>query len=89
VVLASPFTGNGELLTDLEAGLLDERVRGGLAGLVDRVEARLLGTGRTLQVEGRPVTEASARRSLLQQTCQTFEEEGLARLAHLGILTAG
>ena len=44
---------------------------------------------RALQLEGRPVTEASARRSLLQQTCQTFEEEGLARLARLGILTAG
>ena len=88
VALASTVTGTGHTLGDLEAAILDELVARGRDGLAERVDTRLVGSGRALQKDGKPVTDAAERVKRVEEACRTFEAMTLPVLARLGIVTA-
>jgi hypothetical protein len=66
VALASEATGTGHMLGDFDAAILHELVERGRDGLAARVETRLAGSGRSLQQNGQPVTDAAARKQIVE-----------------------
>ncbi len=88
VALASAATGTGHTLGDFDAAILHELSSGGPDGLVQRVDARLTGSGRSLQQEGKPVTDPEARLKLVESACSAFRSTSLPQLAQLGIVSA-
>jgi len=88
LALASPLTGTGHVLGDLEAAILHEVCGRGPEGLADRVATRLRDTGRTIEREGKPVTDAAEQQRLIADACTTFVQAALPELARLGIVAA-
>ena len=87
VTLASVASGTGHTLGDFEAAILHELSSGGSAGLVQRVEARLSSSGRSLQQDGKPVNDPTARQKLVELACTNFTTGSLPQLARLGIVS--
>jgi len=87
VALASVATGTGHTLGDFDAAILHELTSGGTDGLVQRVDARLAGSGRSLQQEGKPVTDPAARQQLVESACTAFASTSLPQLSQLGIVS--
>ncbi len=87
VALASVATGTGHTLGDFDAAILHELTSGGADGLVQRVDARLTGSGRLLQQEGKPVTDPAARQQLVESACTAFTSTSLPQLSQLGIVS--
>ena len=88
LALASTLSGTGHSLGDLDAAILHELVERGRDGLALRVVARLEASGRTLQQNGQPVSDASQRSRLVEEACQAFIATSLPELVRLGIVTA-
>ncbi len=88
VPLASPRTGTGHVIGDFEAAILHELCVRGRDGLADRVAGRLRGSGRFLERDGKPVTDAAEQRRLIDEACAAFVQGALPELARLGIVTA-
>jgi SAM-dependent methyltransferase len=88
LALASEATGTGHSLGDLDAAILHELVERGDDGLAARIETRLAGSGRTLQRDGAPITDAGERRQLVQGACDSFRANSLPQLARLGIVAS-
>jgi len=88
VALASAATGTGHTLGDLDAAILHELVERGGDGLAERVDTRLVGSGRSLQREGKAVTEPAARLELISSACDAFRSSSLPHLLSLGIVTS-
>lgn len=88
VALASRLTGTGHSLGDFDAAILHELLERGRDGLVERVETRLAGSGRSLQQNGEQVTDPAARKQLVQQACTAFLGTALPQLASLRIVIA-
>jgi SAM-dependent methyltransferase len=86
VALASEASGTGHSLGDFDAAILHELVEHGREGLAGRVDTRLTGSGRSLQREGKPVSDPTERMKLVQQACGVFLTSSLPHLARLGIL---
>ncbi len=86
VALASEATGTGYTLGDLDAAILLELSEGGADGVAERVEARLVRGGRSLQKDGQPVTDAAARTALVGQACAAFRTNVLPNLVRLGVV---
>ena len=87
LALASTSSGTGHTLGDFDAAILDELSTRGREGLVERIETRLTGSGRSLQQNGQPVTDASVRRDLVGKACDAFVTTSLPQLEALGIVT--
>jgi SAM-dependent methyltransferase len=87
VALASEATGTGHMLGDFDAAILHELIERGRDGLAARVETRLAGSGRSLQQNGQPVTDAAARKQIVEQACSNFLGNTLPLLAQFGIVT--
>jgi hypothetical protein len=88
VALASEKSGTGHTLGDLDAAMLHELAERGRSGLAERVEARLTGSGRSIQQDGKPVVNADTRRQLIADACDAFITKSLPQLARLGIVKA-
>ena len=88
LALASTLSGTGHSLGDLDAAILHELVERGRDGLASRVAARLGASGRTLQQNGQPVSDASQRSRLVEEACQSFIDTSLPELVRLGIVIA-
>jgi hypothetical protein len=84
--LASELTGTGHSLGDLDAAILHELVGGGQDGLTARVDARLTGSGRSLQRDGKVVADTAERLQLVRSACDAFLTTSLPQLARLGIV---
>jgi SAM-dependent methyltransferase len=87
VALASESTGTGHALSDFDAAILHELVARGRDGLVERVETRLAGSGRSLLQNGKPVVDATARREIVGKAVTAFLDSTLPLLMQLGIVT--
>ncbi|MFM8415478.1 MAG: methyltransferase regulatory domain-containing protein [Planctomycetota bacterium] len=87
LALASTVTGTGHTIGDFDAAILHELVARGRAGLAERVDTRLAGSGRMLQKDGQPVSDPAARRQLVDQACAAFLEQTLPTLAQIGIVS--
>jgi SAM-dependent methyltransferase len=86
VALASPGSGTGHTLGDFDAAILHELVAGGADGLASRIDARLTAAGRTLQKDGKTVTDPTERQALVRTACDAFRTTSLPQLARLGIV---
>ena len=86
--MASTVTGTGHTLGDFDAAILHELADGGSDGLAKRVDARLAESGRSLQQEGKPVTDSAARQKLVEDACNAFTTTSLPQLTQLGIVSA-
>jgi len=86
LTLASGKTGTGHTLGDLDGAILHELVGSGRPGLTERVEARLVGSGRSIQKEGKAVIDPDERRRLMADACEAFVKNSLPQLARLGIV---
>jgi hypothetical protein len=80
-------TGTGHSLGDFDAAILHELVERGGEGLAARVATRLAGSGRTLQRNGKPVTEQADRERIVEEACTNFRGTALPQLVRLGICT--
>jgi SAM-dependent methyltransferase len=87
VALASRSTGTGHSLGDFDAAILHELVERGSEGITTRVDSRLIASGRSLQKDGKPVTDAAERLTLVEQACDAFVKTSLPQLVRLGIVT--
>jgi SAM-dependent methyltransferase len=87
LALASTASGTGHTLGDFDAAILDELSSRGREGLADRVDTRLTGSGRSLQQNGQPVTDAAVRKELVTKACDAFLATSLPQLAALGIVS--
>jgi hypothetical protein len=87
VALASHATGTGHTIGDLDAAILHELVERGADGLAQRVDTRLVGSGRSLEQNGQAVTDPAARLALVETACRDFRSRSLPELARLGIVT--
>jgi SAM-dependent methyltransferase len=89
LALASEATGTGHTLGDFDAAMLHELTERGEDGLIGRVETRLSGSGRTLQRDGKPITDIEERRSVVQGAWEAFRDKSLPELARFGIVAHG
>jgi hypothetical protein len=87
VALASPVTGTGHTLGDFDAAILHELVERGSEGLAGRVATRLAGSGRSLQREGKPVTDSAEQQRIIEEACRNFMATALPQFVRLGICT--
>ena len=87
VALASTSSGTGHSLGDLDAAILHELSTRGREGLVERIETRLTGTGRSIQQNGQAVNDEAMRRDLVGKACDAFITQALPQLEALGIVT--
>ena len=87
LALASTLTGTGYTIGDFDASILDELVQRGHDQLADRVDARLVSSGRSLQEEEKPVTDVARRSQLVKDACDRFRTTALPQLFKLGIVT--
>ena len=86
VALASPATGTGHTLGDFDAAILHELCSAGEEGLAERVLVQLTDSKRSIQKDGKPVTDDTLRREMVEQACAVFLTEGIPRLCRLGII---
>jgi len=86
VSLASMATGTGHSLGDFDAAILHELSEAGEAGLAERVIARLAESKRSLQKDGKPVTDNIIRKEMVEQACAHFIRKNLPQLSQLGIV---
>jgi SAM-dependent methyltransferase len=86
VALASRRTGTGFQLGDLEAAMLLELVEGGRDGLAGRVDGRLSAGGRSLQQDGKPVTDQAARLRIVEQASEAFLRSRVPQLVATDIV---
>ena len=86
VSLASVATGTGHSLGDFDAAILHELNEAGEAGLADRVITRLADSKRSLQKDGKPVTDKATRQEMVEQACAKFIKTSLPQLSRLGIV---
>lgn len=86
VALASPRSGTGHSLGDLDAAILHELTERGRSGLAERIATRLEASGRTLQQNGKPVDDSTQRAGLVEEACQSFIRTSLPQLVRLGIV---
>jgi hypothetical protein len=86
VALASRCTGTGFQLGDLEAAMLLELVEGGRDGLAGRVDGRLTASGRSLQQDGKPVTDEAARLRIVEQAGEAFLRSRVPQLVATSIV---
>ncbi|MFM8285044.1 MAG: methyltransferase regulatory domain-containing protein [Planctomycetaceae bacterium] len=86
VALASPVTGTGCVLGDLDAAFIHELVVGGRDGLVERVAARMTAVGRSFERDRQPVTDAGERQAILARAAAAVEGTLVPQLLRLGIL---
>ena len=87
LALASTLTGTGYTIGDFDASILDELVQRGHDQLADRVDARLVSSGRSLQEEEKPVTDVARRSQLVKDACDRFRTTALPQLFKFGIVT--
>ncbi len=87
VALASQRTGTGHSLGDFDAAILHELAKAGRVGLADRVDARLVASGRSLQQDGQPVADPAKRLELVETACEGFLKTSLPQLEQLGIVS--
>jgi SAM-dependent methyltransferase len=85
LALASLVTGTGHTLGDFDAAILHELAERGADGLASRVATRLAGSGRTLQRNNAPVTDAAEREKIVAEACTNFRTTALPQLVRLGI----
>ncbi len=86
VALASEASGTGHSLGDLDAAILHELTERGRDGLAERIDARLVSGGRTLQRDGKAITDADERLRVVQAACDTVCATTVPHLARLGIV---
>ena len=86
LALASGLSGTGHSIGDLDAAILHELVERGRDGLAERLATRLDASGRTLQKDGQPVSDAAQRSQLVEEACQAFISTSLPELVRLGIV---
>ena len=86
VSLASVATGTGHSLGDFDAAILHELSEAGETGLTERVIARLADSKRSLQKDGKPVTDNAIRQEMVEQACALFIKTSLPQLSRLGIV---
>ncbi|MFN9369459.1 MAG: methyltransferase regulatory domain-containing protein [Planctomycetia bacterium] len=86
LTLASTRTGNGHSLGDFEAVLLQELLTQGRHGAAERLDGRLLSSGRTVQRDGKPVTDAADRRAIIDERISELQRTLLPQLLRLGIV---
>ena len=86
VSLASVATGTGHSLGDFDAAILYELSEAGETGLAERVIARLADSKRSLQKDGKPVTDNAIRQGMVEQACALFIKTSLPQLSRLGIV---
>lgn len=86
VALASPWSGTGHSLGDLDTAILHELTERGRSGLAERIATRLEASGRTLQQNGKPVDDSTQRAGLVEEACQSFIRTSLPQLVRLGIV---
>ena len=84
--LASPVVGDGVLLSQLEALLLDALTQVPVAEVPGQVLARLHHAGKNLTVRGETIAEMPAQLELLQLELETLLNGRLGRLIELGVL---
>jgi len=89
VALASLRTGTGLQIGDLEAAMLLELSERGQAGLAERIVARLAAGNRSLQQDGKPVTDEAARQRIVEQACQAFLQARVPQLLAADVVAAG
>ena len=86
VSLACAATGTGHTLGDFDAAILHELCSAGEEGLAERVLVQLTDSKRSIQKDGKPVTDDTLRREMVEQACAVFLTEGIPRLCRLGII---
>lgn len=86
VALASVATGTGHTLGDFDAAILYELCSAGEEGLAERVLVRLDDSKRSIQKDGKPITDDSLRREMVDKACETFLTTGVPQLFRLGII---
>ena len=86
VALACSATGTGHTLGDFDAAILHELCSAGKEGLAERVIVRLRDSKRSIQKDGKPITDDTLRREMVEQACTVFLTEGIPRLCRLGII---
>ena len=86
LALASGLSGTGHSLGDLDAAILHELVERGRDGLAERLATRLDASGRTLQKDGKPVSDVTQRSQLVEEACKAFISTSLPELIRLGIV---
>jgi len=86
VALASRRSGTGLQIGDLEAAILLDLADGGRNELADRVVARLGASGRTLQKDGKPVTDAASLSQIVNQACDAFLTGRVPQLLAAGVI---
>jgi len=88
VALASQRTGSGVQLGDLEAAILLGLVEDGPEGLAERLDRRLVASGRGLQKDGQPITDETTRVQILKQASDGFVAGRLPTLVATGVAEA-
>ena len=86
VSLACVATGTGYSLSDFDAAILYELSEAGKNGLADRVLAQLSKSERSIQKDGKPITDEKIRREVVEQACAQFLSQAVPQLYRLGIL---
>ena len=86
VSLACVATGTGYSLSDFDAAILYELSEAGKNGLADRVLAQLSKSERSIQKDGKPITDDKIRREVVEQACAQFLSQAVPQLYRLGIL---
>ena len=86
VSLACAAIGTGYSLSDFDAAILYELVEAGKNGLADRVLAQLTKSERSIQKDGKPITDDKIRREVVEETCARFLSQAVPQLYRLGIL---
>ena len=86
VSLACAAIGTGYSLSDFDAAILYELVEAGKNGLADRVLAQLSKSARSIQKDGKAITDDKIRREVVEQACAQFLSQAVPQLYRLGIL---
>lgn len=86
VALASQLSGTGHAMGDFDVAILHELTCGGADGLSGRVAARLSQSGRSLQRDGRMVTDQAERLHAIEAACRVFRADSIPLLRELGIV---
>jgi len=88
VTLASPVTGNGYSISDLDAAIVHELATAGAAGVKDRVLSRFQASGRSMSKDGQVVTDQAVIASALEQAIGKVQSTLIPQLIRHGILAA-
>ena len=89
LTLASTRTGTGHSIGDFEAVLVHEMLERGREGAAERLDGRLQTSGRTVQRDGKPVSDAAERRKIIDDRIAEVQRTMLPQLLRLGIVAPG